>query len=204
MDFSPKVTDMRFEELSLSKGLTLSNFVYFVAVNLILLTSSMAVAEESTKDKKKRPRGNLGLITDLDDYEFCIENYIKDRNPVDGKLMAEAYAACPWYSPSDRNPTVGGPTGGVVLVTIRALLPSAKACYDSQLSRKKSARGKITIKFLIEGDGSISVLSMKRTGSIDLPLEQCVQKKFEDMIFPSMVRGLDISYPVVFDPPPKK
>lgn len=77
-------------------------------------------------------------------------------------------------------------------------------CYDSQLSRKKSAKGKITIKFKIEGDGSISVLSIKRTGSIDLPLEQCVQKKFEDMIFPSMVRGLDISYPVVFDPPPKK
>ena len=79
---------------------------------------------------------------------------------------------------------------------------SIKYCYQRQLPMNPNLAGKINVKFVIAGDGSVSSASLKESSMGNATVESCVVNRFKTMKFPEpQGQGIVIvSYPFLFSP----
>ncbi len=85
-----------------------------------------------------------------------------------------------------------------------------RLCYEAGLKAKATLAGKVTIKFGIEKDGSISGVAADAGGTTmpDKDVVACVIRGFQGLGFPAPEAGtVSVVYPIMFsppdDPPPK-
>ena len=84
---------------------------------------------------------------------------------------------------------------------VKQHLPSIRACYERELGRTPTLRGKLSVKFVIGKDGGVSTVS-SRNDSLKTPaVSNCVHSRFMRMTFPKPRGGgiVTVNYPLVFD-----
>jgi hypothetical protein len=130
--------------------------------------------------------------------------HTKNKVAIDGKLLKAANRACPFYAFGSNHGTrtiIGGlPWSKMILFTFELFLPQFKICYESQIKRKKSASGEVTLNFEIDLNGSPYEISLKNTGSLDSLMVDRVREKTSQMMFPPNVGGKTVTYPLNFNP----
>ena len=83
---------------------------------------------------------------------------------------------------------------------IKRHMAQIRYCYQRQLTKNPSLKGKIVIKFVIAKDGSVSSASKKTSSMNSPPVESCIVGRFMRMKFPEPKGGgiVIVSYPFIF------
>ena len=73
-------------------------------------------------------------------------------------------------------------------------------CYQRELNKDSSLSGKITVKFVIAGDGSVSRAIIKRSSMDSSAVEGCLTGRFMKLQFPEPKGNgiVVVSYPFMF------
>ncbi len=88
----------------------------------------------------------------------------------------------------------------VIQRIVRANLGRIRVCYEAGLKKNPSLAGRVTVRFVIGADGSVSTASAKSDLSEPL-VESCVTRAFQTLTFPKPEGGIvSVSYPLVFSP----
>ena len=84
---------------------------------------------------------------------------------------------------------------------VKSHMAQIKFCYERELNKNPKLFGKIIVKFVIAKDGSVSSATTKASTMKNPIVEQCVNKRFLRMRFPSPKGGgiVIVSYPFVFN-----
>jgi len=101
-------------------------------------------------------------------------------------------------------PTIlGGLDKSLIDAVIKRNMAQIKYCYDRQLAKHPTLSGKITVKFVIAKDGSVSKASIDKSsfGAGGKLVKSCVAGRFKKFKFPKPNGGIVIvKYPFVFTP----
>jgi hypothetical protein len=97
---------------------------------------------------------------------------------------------------------IAGMDKALVDAVIRRHLQSIRYCYQRELQRDPELSGKVTVRFVIANDGSVSHVSTKSSTLGNASAESCINNRFLKMDFPKPKgRGIVIvSYPFLFAP----
>lgn len=73
-------------------------------------------------------------------------------------------------------------------------------CYESQLNRKPSLAGKVSVQFVIAATGSVVASDIEHSTAEDAALEQCVRDRVASWLFPKPKGGgvVRVKYPFLF------
>jgi hypothetical protein len=84
---------------------------------------------------------------------------------------------------------------------VKQHLPQIRTCYERELSRNPKLSGKVTVKFVIAKDGSVSMSSSAHSTLRSPVAEACVHGMFRRMRFPPPRGGgiAMIRYPLIFN-----
>lgn len=89
----------------------------------------------------------------------------------------------------------------IIQRVVRGSLGRFRACYADGLRKNPALAGRVTTKFVIARDGSVSAAS---DGGSDLPdadVRACVQRAFMSLEFPANPDGIaTVTYPIVMSP----
>ena len=85
---------------------------------------------------------------------------------------------------------------------IKRHMNQIRYCYQRELTKNPSLGGKITVKFVIAKDGSVSKASIKSSTMGNKPVESCISGRFMRFQFPEPKGGgiVIVSYPFIFAP----
>jgi hypothetical protein len=85
---------------------------------------------------------------------------------------------------------------------IKRNMNQIRYCYQRQLTKNPNLGGKITVKFVIAKDGSVSKASIKSSTMGDKAVEGCITGRFMRFRFPEPKGGgiVIVSYPFIFQP----
>ena len=76
-----------------------------------------------------------------------------------------------------------------------------RACYERGLERNPSLAGRVTARFVIGRDGSVSNVGNGGSNLPDPSVSQCVLRAFYGLSFPQPEGGVvTVVYPLVFEP----
>ena len=87
---------------------------------------------------------------------------------------------------------------------IKRNMNQIRYCYQRELARDKALRGKITVKFVVAMDGTVTSATTKSTTMHNAAVESCINGRFLKFQFPEPNGGgiVIVSYPFIFGPPP--
>ena len=90
----------------------------------------------------------------------------------------------------------------LVDAVIKRNMAQIRYCYQRELTKNPSLAGKITVKFVVAKDGSVSSAEIKLTTMQSSAVESCVVSRIQRLQFPAPKGGgiAIISYPFVFSP----
>ncbi len=81
--------------------------------------------------------------------------------------------------------------------------PARRACYRERPGGGERRGGKVVVKFVITGDGTVSTARISRTSLNDPAVEACLCDRIEQLAFPPPEHGIAIAkVPLVFPPEP--
>jgi pSer/pThr/pTyr-binding forkhead associated (FHA) protein len=85
---------------------------------------------------------------------------------------------------------------------IKRNMNQIKYCYQRQLTKNPDLGGKITVKFVIAKDGTVSKASIKSSSMGSKDVENCITGRFMRFKFPEPKGGgiVIVSYPFIFAP----
>lgn len=93
----------------------------------------------------------------------------------------------------------------VVQRIVRQQYGRFRLCYEKALLRKPDLSGRITVRFVIERDGSVSNPSRGPSTINDDEFANCIVRAFSGLAFPQPDGGkLIVTYPMTFEPPSDK
>ncbi|MBM4393477.1 MAG: AgmX/PglI C-terminal domain-containing protein [Deltaproteobacteria bacterium] len=95
---------------------------------------------------------------------------------------------------------IGGIDKADVDNVVKHHLTYLRYCYSRELQKQPQLGGKVSIRFVIAGDGSVSAATVSRSTLGHPPTESCMTNKFLQMQFPALKGGgiAIITYPFVF------
>ncbi len=106
-----------------------------------------------------------------------------------------------------RNPggdsiVIGQMDKAVVDAVVRRHLSNIRYCYQRELQRNPELIGKVTVKFVIAGDGSVSSATTKSSTLGNAAAESCINGRFMRMEFPEPKKNgiVIVTYPFLFAP----
>lgn len=90
----------------------------------------------------------------------------------------------------------------VIDAEIKEHMGEIRACYQNGLPGNPTLAGKVTVRFVIAPDGSVSLARIKATTLQDEEVEHCLQRRFLTFEFPEPKDGgiVVVSYPFIFAP----
>lgn len=85
---------------------------------------------------------------------------------------------------------------------IKRNMAAIRYCYQRELTKNPSLGGKITVKFVIAADGTVSQATTKATTMNNPAVESCINGRFMRFQFPQPKGGgvVIVSYPFIFSP----
>ena len=140
-----------------------------------------------------------------DDRDQEMVALIRTAQRLDGEeaeLHAEV-ASAPPSSTSTGDPIIlGALDRSLIDEVIRRHGNQIAYCYQRELTKYPSLAGRITTKFVIAKDGSVSSSQIKTSTMGNETVESCVNGRFMRMQFPRPVGGgiVIVSYPFAFSP----
>jgi hypothetical protein len=95
---------------------------------------------------------------------------------------------------------VGALDRSLIDAVVKAHMNQFRYCYQRELNRDPSLAGKITVKFVIAGDGSVSRASIKQSTMGNAAVESCLTGRFMKLNFPEPKGNgiVIVSYPFMF------
>lgn len=117
-----------------------------------------------------------------------------------GSLKAKKSVSKPRIKPA--NPQI---TGSLDKRIIRKVIMQNRArmkhCYEKELNKDPSIKGKVMIGFIIDASGQVQSAQVLQNSSNNSRLGQCVAATFKRMRFPAPKDGgiVKVRYPLVFD-----
>ena len=94
---------------------------------------------------------------------------------------------------------MGGLDKSLIEAVIRQNRSQIRYCYQRQLPKNPNLAGKVTVKFVIAKDGSVSKSSVKKSTIGSSEVESCVIERFMRFQFPKPNGGIVlVSYPFIF------
>ncbi|GDX81841.1 hypothetical protein LBMAG42_36520 [Deltaproteobacteria bacterium] len=96
--------------------------------------------------------------------------------------------------------TMGGIDKAAVDAVVKAHMNQIRYCYQRELQRVPDLAGKVSVKFIIAKDGSVSSSSVAKSTLANPSAEACITGRFLRMQFPALKGGgiAVIHYPFVF------
>ena len=90
----------------------------------------------------------------------------------------------------------------LVDAVIRRNMSQIRYCYQRELTKNRSLRGKIIVQFTIAPDGSVSKTGIKSSSMGSPNVENCIAGRFKRFKFPEPKGGdvVVVSYPFLFSP----
>jgi hypothetical protein len=89
----------------------------------------------------------------------------------------------------------------IIQKVIRASYAKMRACYEEGLKRTENLGGKVTTRFVIARDGSVTSHTMVCTSLPDPTVVNCVGQQFRTLRFPKPEAGVvTVAYPITFEP----
>ena len=91
----------------------------------------------------------------------------------------------------------------LVDAVIKRNMAQIRYCYQRELTKNPSLAGKITIKFVIAKDGSVSQATTKTSTMDNTVVESCIAGRVQKMTFPEPEPGsgvVIVTYPFLFSP----
>lgn len=103
---------------------------------------------------------------------------------------------------SDGGIIMGGMDASLIDAVIKRNLNQIRYCYQRELTKNPDLGGKVTVKFVIAKDGSVSAASTKSSSIGNAAVESCVNGRIMRLQFPEPQGGgiVIVSYPFVFSP----
>lgn len=97
---------------------------------------------------------------------------------------------------------IGGLTRGQIDEVIQRSMAQIRYCYQRELNRQPDLAGKVTVKFTIARDGTVSSSAVKTSSLGNESAESCLVGRFYRMNFPEPMGGgaVLVSYPFLFAP----
>ena len=102
--------------------------------------------------------------------------------------------------------------GKVIDRVVRGKMDEIQSCYQEGLDRRPGLKGKVTMKFKVDPDGSVHEAGLAKSTLRDEKVETCLAGVFETMQFPSFDPcpesetktakdcEISITYPLTFSP----
>lgn len=83
---------------------------------------------------------------------------------------------------------------------IKRSMGEIRLCYQRELARDPSLKGKLVVKFVVGSDGSVSTADLKTNELATDRVGHCITDVFRDMVFPEPTGGgiVIVSYPFYF------
>ncbi len=100
-------------------------------------------------------------------------------------------------------PIKAGLKAAEIQAVVRASFGAYRVCYESVLKKEPAAAGKVDVRFVIQGDGSASGISVVNAdGNLSDPtFEACVTATTRALVFPALGTGTTtVTYPIAFAP----
>jgi TonB family protein len=102
-------------------------------------------------------------------------------------------------------PTELGTTGRLPPDTVQAILRSHygifRKCYEAGLARNPKLKGRVTVRFVIDRDGRVSLSDLVKSTLGDEATTSCVVDGYRRLRFPKPDGGVvTVVYPVHFSP----
>lgn len=99
----------------------------------------------------------------------------------------------------------GKPSGHLEPAAIQRVVRSNyhefRRCYEHGLVNNSNLRGQVTVRFVIERDGSVSKASLTYNSVPDCAVAECVVSKYPAMKFPEPEGGIvTVVYPITLEP----
>ena len=85
---------------------------------------------------------------------------------------------------------------------IKRHLSQIRFCYQRQLPRDPHLAGKVSVRFVIAGDGSVSLAKIHDSSLGNAEVERCMVDRFFRMTFPEPLGNgtVIVKYPFLFTP----
>ena len=83
---------------------------------------------------------------------------------------------------------------------VKRHIKAIQYCYQKELTKAPTLKGKVVIKFVVAKNGSVSSASTKWSTMGSDAVEKCIESRFKRMQFPEPKGGgiVVISYPIIF------
>jgi hypothetical protein len=102
----------------------------------------------------------------------------------------------------------GAPSGSdgripprVIEAIVRDNFGRFQVCYDSRLRAHAELAGRVAVKFVIDGRGSVALASDAGSDLPDADVVSCIVRAFDTLTFPESTGGpVTVVYPLVFSP----
>lgn len=171
-----------------------------------------APAGISAEDRARRRQAALDLLTD---GHSAAKLPIAASEP-DQKFeprLAEELAPKVWVSdgfggsgklPQVRQgkPTVQGSLdSGIIRQIVRAHINEVRSCYKAGQSKDRKLAGRVTINFVIGGDGKVKSSVVEEHTLPDTSVANCIAKAVKRWTFPKPIGGTNVivSYPFILE-----
>lgn len=98
--------------------------------------------------------------------------------------------------------TIGGLPASEIDKVVKRRLASIRYCYQRELQKNPALGGKVSVKFTIAGDGSVSSAATASSTLGNSAAEACMSAEFLKMTFPAPKGGgvVIVKYPFMFTP----
>ncbi len=98
--------------------------------------------------------------------------------------------------------TIGALPASAIDEVIKRNMSQIRYCYQRRLAVQPDLGGKVTLRFTIANDGSVSAASVSRASLEDEQVHSCLVGRFLKMRFPEPKGGgvVSVTYPFVFSP----
>lgn len=105
--------------------------------------------------------------------------------------------------PSGLRPTssTGSLPPEVIQRIVRQNFERIRTCYEAGLARDPKLTGRVTVRFVISTEGSVTSASDEKSELSDAQVRDCVVEQFKQMSFPKPERGkVTVVYPILLAP----
>jgi hypothetical protein len=79
-------------------------------------------------------------------------------------------------------------------------LKAVKSCYERELKRNPSLKGKLVVRFLIGENGRVSEIEFEEDTLGNSAVATCIRSNIRLWVFPIKDSECPVSYPIVFMP----
>jgi hypothetical protein len=88
----------------------------------------------------------------------------------------------------------------VVREIVRGNFEAYRKCYEAGLGRHRDLEGKVTLRFVIERDGTVSKVSLNDNTLPDCAVARCIEDGFKTLRFPKPEGGIvTVTYPIMLE-----